>query len=649
MDPPQGGEGPPRKKHRGESKEAKEKKAEKDISMVKSTLNQTFNEENFHPIFFQHLLVPLLGDAAERCTALRMEAFMFAEFHLVYCHQMQLPFPTLNQTYFRSCLGAVAHSRQGLSAANAIPGFTEARRLFLELYPDNLPRTSNEHLSRLLGRIGVEMETATANHISLNFNQRVIRYAKLRYGLLSKKEAEHFVRMATMTDDHLQLTADQIHFKGFIGDIKPAFVDENYNSANVHELIPKLIVISQFMEEQAAAGVRGARTFTLVPKGSTIPGYIHIENSFLPALLNHLPVDAQREIMVVLRDKFDVGSESYNYLSERLQAGSSLFQDTTFYRDENRPKLLWRVLFNVSKFETQNREFGNEISTDGVGASVLLRKPKNNHAAPVNNDEVDPEFDPPPESYDRFERYLGIDPGRTFLVTGFDNTMQAEKGNCFRISTAEWRHRAKITENMNWQKKFRERNNDYAQANARLPTLKTVNYHNLMNNIRATLAELKTLRQFSRVKGFRSHRFKSAVFRKKALHQLVKKLIGNTDKDKLLVGFGDWSQQKGLKGSEPAPVRTFRRELRKHVTVIRIDEFRTSKTCSECHHRVKKIKHHHHKNQRQESLECHEVVRCSNSECNKYWQRDVNASRNMYTLLCAQRDGLGRPAVFARN
>jgi hypothetical protein len=44
------------------------------------------------------------------------------------------------------------------------------------------------------------------------------------------------------------------------------------------------------------------------------------------------------------------------------------------------------------------------------------------------------------------------------------------------------------------------------------------------------------------------------------------------------------------------------------------------------------------------------VLRCTNSRCKaNFWNRDVNAARNIRELLAAKLMGLGRIAAFARG
>jgi hypothetical protein len=125
----------------------------------------------------------------------------------------------------------------------------------------------------------------------------------------------------------------------------------------------------------------------------------------------------------------------------------------------------------------------------------------------------------------------------------------------------------------------------------------------------------------------------------------VKKIVGEqADPKRTLVGFGDWSQVDGfLKGREKAPVKKMRRMMRElGMKVVSVDEHRTSKSCSGCCvGETSKVEIGGKK--------CHQVIRCGNSECNVYWQRDLNASRNIRSILMSMVHHEKRPDMLTRK
>ncbi|RLN94249.1 hypothetical protein BBJ28_00025739 [Nothophytophthora sp. Chile5] len=98
-----------------------------------------------------------------------------------------------------------------------------------------------------------------------------------------------------------------------------------------------------------------------------------------------------------------------------------------------------------------------------------------------------------------------------------------------------------------------------------------------------------------------------------------------------------------------------------------MDEFRTSKLCSQCHHmlssdkdsvdtKLPKRKKRNGvvlpRNRAEVQLEeekCHAVLRCDHADCDaRYWDRDVNIAINMLELLKSEVLGRGRTKPFRR-
>jgi len=204
-----------------------------------------------------------------------------------------------------------------------------------------------------------------------------------------------------------------------------------------------------------------------------------------------------------------------------------------------------------------------------------------------------------------------------------------------------------MNERREWDKRMRKDNERYTATINALPSLKTGTLSVFQDRVRQTLKVAGFLFKFCRERAFRSWRFKSSRFSKKAMANAARKILDKRDPKTTLLGCGDWSNPPGLKGLEPAPVKKLRRELRKMgVTVVKIDEHRTSLACSQCC--VSKTKNvRYRKNGK--SVECHQTIRCLNNECGVYWQRDVNASRNIFSILMAKVQGIQRPPVLHRG
>ena len=84
-----------------------------------------------------------------------------------------------------------------------------------------------------------------------------------------------------------------------------------------------------------------------------------------------------------------------------------------------------------------------------------------------------------------------------------------------------------------------------------------------------------------------------------------------------------------------------------------IDEYKTSQMCSKCEtSRVSlplKLRKRDSHGAYGDKRRCHTIVRCTNNDCAICWNRDVNASNNMLSILMAQLVGDPRPVQLRRE
>jgi hypothetical protein len=116
------------------------------------------------------------------------------------------------------------------------------------------------------------------------------------------------------------------------------------------------------------------------------------------------------------------------------------------------------------------------------------------------------------------------------------------------------------------------------------------------------------------------------------------------DETQRVVIVGDWSQGTGhLKHSPPTMRRGLVAALRRRkYEVWLIREFRTSKSCSKCHHADTNCEPYVFKEKARHGLLC-----CKNKTCKQFHNRNANATSNMIRIVEAARAGEARPADMA--
>jgi transposase len=392
--------------------------------------------------------------------------------------------------------------------------------------------------------------------------------------------------------------------------------------------------------------------------------------------MKHLQPQHQMAILRRLKALVDQAEnrEQQNGLNARTreeELGLKAFKDAwtnrkmteKFLKEPWCQEQLWDDLFHYKKAETGSKKFSYFITTDGYDACIVLDRVK---AANANAETIGAtattattkrqKLTPP-----KMDHYIGIDPGKTYIMNSFD-------GERFhKMSAAEYYKRIQSTHQRTWNENLRRREQDYGQRISNLPSLKTTKLEDFKAAAKVHLRHSRPLFKTAMEKPFRKWRFKVDRFRRKTLSKLCKDTIGDL-KGQVCVGIGDWSQPQGFKGLRTVPLKRMTKEFRRQASkVVPVNERNTSQVCSACESPVKMyhvefrgVSPSKYKRKRREReggepfpvpdkaklTESHQVVRCSNNECAKCWQRDINACRNIQKLLRLEETGQERPEVF---
>jgi transposase len=598
------------------------KKKDHSYSTIQIKLNSLIKPK-FNPI-----IVPLFDQISKTITKIAFEVYIFANLHILRCLNEPLPLPKLDQNFFYSCGSLVTCSGRDV-------GDEELRRS-AEQYRSSRPEgwliPNSKYIGRAMSSLAREMATMTRNHIVLNIVNRLCSYIQLKYKSIGNKAiALRFIQSAFYEKG--VLTDDVREFKEWLV-LNP--LHERVVEENLDHFIRKLYDIQQFYTTLDPT-TKGLKTFTLLPMKNGYTGtFFMIDPSTLPDILRFLDQNVQQEIVRLMIDQLQSNSDERAFLEDRLKA-RSIF-NSEFQSIESIRNCLWDILFKTNKYETNRRSFAKILATDGYSVTVYMKIPI---------DENPKEFDSLRGLKEEdFDRFVGIDPGYTYVCTSYSGETKPDgKSKYAQLSTGELHHDSKVYEERKWMVGQRKRNPLYDDALKSLPSLKTGDYNEFKRRVKQTLLVAEFLFGFQRRIKFRAWRFKKHRFGQKAMVKGVKKIVGEGVKnDRILVGYGDWSQQDGvLKGREKAPVKKMRRMMRlQGIKVVSVDEHRTSKCCSGCcTGETEKVKLN--------GRECHQIIRCRNNECNVYWQRDLNASRNIRSVLLSMIRREERPDQLERK
>jgi hypothetical protein len=612
---------PPPRKKKGKYACKEDRTACLPISCVNVKLNSIWNPEfvALEPTF--HAFVDALDGVVLNWNKIALEAWLFANYHMLRLVREGIPLPKLDQSFFEACCRVVTEGSRERKEEDIRISFDRYRAM--RPAADYQP-PSNALFSALIGNLRRQMEVNAKNHVVCNFVSRLIRYLRSRYAI-SRKEAWAMLKGAF---DNKDPSESQLWLKGWLV----------YNPLNDKVLKAKvdhffrLTYDMLVYQESLDPMTKGRKTFTLLPiSGSYILSHAVLDRTTLREVLQHLPEEHRR----IIAQHMTKGGELVRSSLAKAQFhfSKAMFQDLGLSEE------IWRFIFRVESLETCNRRFDFGLSTNGYDVSLRFR-------VAIRTEGMERQCSP-----DEFDRFVGIDPGRTFIATGYATTEETADPELVQVSLKEYRHLSKMNEGRKWEKRLRAREVQYEAIIQCMPTMKRTDVDDA---IRYRLGVADWMFRFCREKAFLKWRFKVKIYSRKTMAEVARRLTGGKRGGRTVVGLGDWSQQDGfLKGTPKAPIKRMKEELKKRAVVLDIDEYRTSKTCSVCCglDSMKKVRVYVKKKGEDEKslVKCHQIVRCRSTDCTKCWQRDNNAARNIHGLLWGELCGAERPSAMNRS
>jgi hypothetical protein len=270
------------------------------------------------------------------------------------------------------------------------------------------------------------------------------------------------------------------------------------------------------------------------------------------------------------------------------------------------------------------------------------------------------------------EEVLAFDPGCGGLtgVRGGDGkeqqqqSAQAAAGNggphppagrrreVLSISAATWHHRCGHLWRRGFQQRRLARNRDLQLWQAAIPTDRTASSAGIEARIRHVGQRLNEALQHHGALAQRRARRHCRIQKSKLFSAVIKDIVTGKDgrrlrREQVVVGFG--SASAGWGSAIPRrpwgmPNKEFCRVLSGHCRLFMIAEPYTSKQCSHCCSVQARLEGR--KETGGDERWSYKVLACPG--CGTFWHRDVNAARNIRTLVCRRLLRLPRPAYLRR-
>lgn len=268
----------------------------------------------------------------------------------------------------------------------------------------------------------------------------------------------------------------------------------------------------------------------------------------------------------------------------------------------------WRQIFDIDRFETKNRKFDYGVMTDGIAISLLFTKNKKQQVSSENQKQLN-------------QRLISIDPGRSNLITAYDWSNK----KTYTLTGKQYYKEAGMTKRFKETQKY-DMEVAHIIRKLSLNPIKSIVETDIYGYTQTIIRNYDKLWQHYTEK--KRRRWDFTVFsRKQKVFSTFFKKFQNGDKTPVTVAYGAASFGCNGKGELSVPVKNIANECTKRFQTHFVDEYNTTKMCSDCHHKTHEVGY----KKRIDEKKCHGKIRglrwCP--ICRKLLNRDVNAAKNI--------------------
>jgi hypothetical protein len=611
------------------------------IFVVKTSLKSILKDYNKNFIFFNNLVKDV-----NECV---IRTYQFIKLYFIYCYHNNIDFINIDTEtvlYFMRALAT--RDNRGSKPSNI--DLQEKLNTFYEteFYPlINKSKLNFTHKTQLNAYVAEHITTSFNNNIKEHFITRFRHFLNViepdiefktdkkdKELIKEKKRIYNLVKNSILNDDINEKCPEE--YKKFANEIRNEYLPFEYEKSFYYDC-KKECNLSYYLKQTIKMNDRieklndNKKLYQVIPlRTSNIPSYVNFDKTIINTFFNN-------------------GNSKYDKDMDEIE--------------------IWNRIINMEHkiFKTQNKKNYrlSSLSTDGIGVSLTFKKiglTKNK----CNNDHIEKNdfylenlTDEDLEIL-KNKKLVCLDPGKKGICLLDENRNNLNYNTIQRRKESLRTRNNKITLN-------EKINNDIIEKETKLSNNngKTVNYEKFKDYIKNKTLLDDEIKEFYYNTLFRKLKFRTNVYLRKSEDKFlnnIEKVYGN--KEDIVIGYGDWSQDKQMKHLIPSSNIGLRRKIEKRYKVFLVNEYCTSKLCSCCNKElknykmsnedIKKYKNKHKKQLNKEDLTKHRLLvchGCSSSENKKstFWNRDINACVNMLRLSKEWINNKKRNPLFCRN
>jgi hypothetical protein len=302
-------------------------------------------------------------------------------------------------------------------------------------------------------------------------------------------------------------------------------------------------------------------------------------------------------------------------------------------------------LFGFRRLETCHHKYGYLLRTDGISVSVTMRRMTGGSGS--SGSRMSEEDDIRACGLDlKGCAVYGLDPGRKTLF--YASASPAKRSEKLWCSNREYRHRLRVLPRQHKVEKWLERE-QLKKFLDDMPSFKQMTVPLLERHIRYCFTRIEDVLKFYGCAQYRKFKQNGHYTKQRVLEKMVDKITKK--RRNVVLAYGSANVGSCVRHNPPIAAKAFRRRCQQKCKVVMIDEYRTSRVCSECGGNLKQMKgekvpEHDKAPQEWKRKSIWAVQVCQ--DCGMVWNRDRNASINILSIFHSLISTGERPAPFRR-
>jgi hypothetical protein len=607
------------------------------------------------------VVIEKLQDATTRANAIMIHGLHVLKLYLLHCYETNVKLPVLDKDFVKEVL-KLSCRESGRPVGEKTAALRNVLRPFyLEHYREFVSEeVSATNLDIAMSYMTMEVITMYENNVKAHFVEYVERFVNVS---CYKANEMTVIKISDMPSEEKKtrtnalcaqlrkiktdlLSPDQekksdVMYHAWIEEQRPHIMPSRPLNKGVYydlkcspqDYLPCMIYMMRAVER----------------RGDKVSNVFPLRSDLVP---KHFRLDTATLINLCMTKEHGEGKGKSFYLSK----GNLVLKQ----------REIWNFFFKTHlkcfhiEPDAHGYTFDHMVETDGVSISILLvrkgfvgkmvKKPK---LPPPKAEQYIDEL--PDYTNISSKKLVAIDPNMSDLLycvddPGVDKTI-------YRYTQDTRRKDMYVKKHRNYLRTEKRRVVDGRSVNeweAQLSTYnkKTTSFASFKVYVEKKNAMNVRLLPFYEEYTFRRMKMLSFIGRQRTDAKMIREFKAKFGSgEEAVIAIGDWEQRKHTKFKEPVKGKGFRTLLRKAgYQVYLVDEFRTSCRCSDCeeHGECKTFKEcDNPRPYRTGRILRHGLVRCKT--CQRLWNRDTNASSNIWKVADCAIKGLPRPAYLQRT